>query len=93
VRQPNAVRHGIVLTSRTLVPQQPRRAESGRLLGDFISLLVGFEFHPSSISKEYDDPEADNKDDTEHKDDTGVLTGPVLSFGKEMKAISLRSVD
>lgn len=79
--------------SRTLTPSTSQTITKGRLLGDLIPLLVGLVFHPSSIGKEHDDAEANNKDDAENKDNTGVLAGPVLSFDKQVKAVSLRSVE
>lgn len=82
-----------VLTSGKFAPQQARPRASGQLLGDLISVLVGFVFQPSSVGKEHADADADNKNDAEHKDDTGVLAGPILSFDEEVKVVSLRSVD
>lgn len=52
------------------------------LLGCFISLLAGLSLHPSAIGKERNDSEGDEEHNAKYQHDTGVSSGPVLSFGE-----------
>lgn len=79
--------------SQNVRSQRADQSASGRLFGDLIFLPVGFHFQPLSIEEERGNANANNEDDAEHEDDTGVLAGPILSFDKEMKAMSLGSAE
>ena len=50
------------------------------LFGRFISLFVGLPLQPSAIGKERNDSEGDEEHNAKDQHDTGVLSGPILSF-------------
>lgn len=74
------------------MPYHFSSTKSNELVGGLIVLFLSLAFHPSSIKEERSDPQCYYEDDAEHKNDSGVLAGPVASLG-ELEAVPARSLD